>query len=87
MDFLFQFFCIYLIISEILAIKVKTNKDVMGSYKLLICEQKQNNLQHGDDGTLAPRDILSLDKSFCDHAGSKVNLDKTRYTLLGKFND
>lgn len=62
MDFLFQLFCIYLFISEIIAIKVKTNKDVKGTYILLICVQKQNNLQHVDDGTLAPIDILSLNR-------------------------
>lgn len=51
------------------------------------------NLQHADDVTLALRDMLSLDKaietvkSFCDHAGSKVNLNKTQCILLGKLKD
>lgn len=51
------------------------------------------NLQHADDVTLALRDMLSLDKavetvnSFCDHARSKVNLNKTQCILLGKLKD
>lgn len=81
---------LYLFIAEILAIKLKTNNDIKG---IKIANISTENLQHADDVTLALRDMLSLDKaietvkSFCDHAGSKVNLNKTQCILLGKRKD
>lgn len=83
---------LYLFIAEILAIKLKTNNDIKG-IKIANMSTAIKNLQHADDVTLALRDMLSLDKaietvkSFCDHAGSKVNLNKTQCILLGKLKD
>lgn len=82
----------YLFIAEILAIKLKINNDIKG-IKIANMSTEIKNLQHADDVTLALRDMLSLDKaietvkSFCDHAGSKVNLNKTQCILLGKLKD
>lgn len=54
---------------------------------------KIKNLQHAADLTLALKDMLFLDKaietvkSLCNHAGSKINLNKTRCILLWKLKD
>lgn len=78
---------LYLFIAEILAIKLKTNNDIK-SIKIANMSTEIKNLQHADDVTLALRDMLSLDKaiktvkSFCDHAGSKVNLTKHNVYFL-----
>lgn len=81
---------LYLFIAEILAIKLKTNNDIKG-IRIANMSTEIKNLQHADDVTLALRDMLSLEKaietvkSFCDHAGSKVHLNKTQCILLGKL--
>lgn len=48
------------------------------------------NIQHADDLTLALKDQMfntSLDvlNTFCEHAGSKMNISRTEYIILGNL--
>ncbi len=82
---------LYIFAAEVLALKLKCNNQVNGIAIPGMYELKY--VQHADDLTLMLKDELSVSKSletvhdFCNHAGSKVNLNKTECILLGKLKD
>ena len=80
---------LYLFVAEILAIKIKENRNIEGStFKNNEIEVK--SVQHADDLTVSVKNELSLIETlrtvdtFCNHAGSiKMNISKTECLLLG----
>ena len=81
---------LYILVSEILALKIKENNNIQGfSLPNMISEIK--SVQHADDLTMILKNIESLIhgietiKSFCLHAGSKINISKTECILLGRL--
>ena len=81
---------LYILVSEILAIKIKENINIQGfSLPNMLSEIK--SVQHADDLTMILKNIESLIhgietiKSFCLHAGSKINISKTECILLGRL--
>ena len=81
---------LYILVSEILAIKIKENNNIQGfSLPNMLSEIK--SVQHADDLTMILKNIESLIhgietiKSFCLHAGSKINISKTECILLGRL--
>ena len=72
---------LYLFVAEILSLKIKQNDQIQG-FHLENMDLEIKNIQHADDLTLTLKNELSLEnavstvKEFCDHAGSKINLNK-----------
>ena len=78
---------LYLFVAEILAIKIKENRNIEGiTFKNSEIEVK--SVQHADDLTVSVKNELSLLETlrtvdtFCNHAGSKINISKTECLLL-----
>ena len=82
---------LYLFVAEILALKIRNNKDIPGIKINEITEIK--TIQHADDLTLSLKNEDSLRKSldeiqsFCNVTGTKVNITKTKCILLGGLKD
>ena len=81
---------LFLLVVEILAINIKENKDING---IQVENEEIHITQMADDTTLFIRDktsslekILSLLQDFHQHAGLKLNKDKTKAILLGNSN-
>ena len=78
---------LYLFVAEILALKIRNNKDIQGIKINEITEIK--TIQHANDLTLSLKNEDSLRKSldeiqsFCNVTGTKVNITKTKCILLG----
>ena len=87
---------LYILVAEVLAIKIKENDNICG-FSLPNMTNEIKSVQHADDLTMTLKNIDSLKhgletiKSFCLHAGSKINISKTECILLGTlknaFND
>ena len=79
---------LYIFVAEILAIKLKKNENISG-FTCSNMNKEIKNVQHADDLTMALKDIDSLRNTietvnnFCMHAGSKINISKTEFILLG----
>ena len=79
---------LYLFVAEILAIKIRTNDQIEG-FKFNNIQKEIKSVQHADDLTLALKNIVSVEHAvetidvFCRHAGSKININKTEYILMG----
>lgn len=73
-----------------MSIKIKNEPNISG---ISINDKEIINIQHADDLTLALKDKNSLDLSlkiineFCNHAGSKININMTECILLGGLKD
>ena len=81
---------LYLFVAEILALSITQNVNIHG-IKPHISELELKSVQHADDLTVILKDILSLNETletidkFCEHAGSKININKSECILLGSF--
>lgn len=77
---------LYLFVAEILAMKIKIDPNIKG---ININSNEIKSVQHADDLTITVRDDISFINTmkivheFCDHAGSKINVNKTEFLLLG----
>ena len=76
--------------AEILATKLETNENI-SEIRINDCEIR--NIQHADDLTITVQDenflrqALNTVHEFCKHAGSKINMNKTKCILLGPLKD
>ena len=81
---------LFLFAAEILATKLETNENIFG---IRINDYEIRNIQHADDLTITVQDENSLSQAlntvyeFCKHAGSKINVNKTEWILLGPLKD
>ena len=81
---------LYLFVAEILALSITQNVNIHG-IKPHNSELELKSVQHADDLTVILKDILSLNETldtinkFCEHAGSKININKTECILLGSL--
>ena len=83
---------LYILVAEVLAIKIKENNNISG-FSLPNMMHEIKSVQHADDLTMILKNVASLRhgletiKSFCLHAGSKINIGKTECILLGSLKD
>ena len=81
---------LYILVAKVLAIKIKENNNISG-FSLPNMMHEIKSVQHADDLTM--KNVISLRhgletiKSFCLHAGSKINIGKTECMLLGSLKD
>ena len=68
---------LFIFVAEILATKLETNENIFG---FRINDYEIRNIQHADNLTITVHE-------FCNHAGSKININKTECILLGPLKE